>query len=156
MADRILSKIDEVETQYYRLLIVAAPIGAGKTTALQLVSNKTGASLVNVNMEITRELLVMSERQRSVKLPKVLEEVTTAATTGHALVLLDNLEVLFDSKLKQDPLRLLQHLSRNRTIIAAWPGVAENREIIYADPEHPEYRRYPIRDFLVVGPELRR
>ena len=145
--------MDEVETQYYRLLIVAGPVGTGKTNALQLVSNKTGASLVNVNLEISRELLAMSERQRSVKLPKILEEVTAAATPGHTLVLLDNLEILFDSKLKQDPLRLLQRLSRNRTVIAAWPGLAENRQIVYADPEHPEYRRYPIRDFLVVGPE---
>jgi len=38
------------------------------------------------------------------------------------VVLLDNVEVLFDVSLKQDPLRLLQGLSRNKTVVAAWSG----------------------------------
>jgi hypothetical protein len=25
--------------------------------------------------------------------------------------------------------------------------------LIYATPDHPEYKRYPVRDFLVVNPE---
>ncbi|MEN6474686.1 MAG: BREX-3 system P-loop-containing protein BrxF, partial [Syntrophaceae bacterium] len=38
------------------------------------------------------------------------------------VVLLDNIEILFDVSLKQDPLRLLQGLSRNTTLVAAWSG----------------------------------
>ena len=30
--------------------------------------------------------------------------------------------LLFDARLKQDPLRCLQGLSRNRTVVAAWTG----------------------------------
>jgi len=26
--------------------------------------------------------------------------------------------------------------------------------LIYAAPDHPEYKRYPMRDFLVVSPEV--
>ena len=37
------------------------------------------------------------------------------------MILLDNIEVIFDVALKQDPLRLLQRLSRNKTVVAAWP-----------------------------------
>jgi len=25
--------------------------------------------------------------------------------------------------------------------------------LVYATPDHPEYKRYPLRDFLVVNPE---
>jgi hypothetical protein len=68
-------------------------------------------------------------------------------------VLLDNIEILFDVSLKQDPLRLLQGLSRHKTIIAAWNGASESGYITYAVPDHREYHRYPVRDFLVASPE---
>jgi hypothetical protein len=67
------------------------------------------------------------------------------------VILLDNIEILFDVSLRQDPLRILQGFSRNKTVVAAWDGSIDNEYIIYATPDHPEYRRYRFRDFLVVG-----
>lgn len=66
------------------------------------------------------------------------------------LALLDNLEILFHPDLELDPLRLLQKLSRNRTIVAAWNGSAHDGYLIYAKAGHPEYRRYPMNDLRVV------
>ena len=70
------------------------------------------------------------------------------------MILLDNIEILFDVGLKQDPLRLLQGLSRNKTVVAAWNGTIVEDSLTYAAPAHPEYRRYPMRDFLVASPEV--
>ena len=56
--------------------------------------------------------------------------------------------------LKQDPLKLLQGISRNKTVVAAWNGTIVDDYFTYAAPGHPEYRRYPMRDFLVVSPEM--
>ena len=70
------------------------------------------------------------------------------------MILLDNIEVIFDISLQQDPLRLLQGLSRNKTVVAAWNGTIVEDSLTYAAPGHPEYRRYPMRDFLVVSPEM--
>jgi hypothetical protein len=64
--------------------------------------------------------------------------------------MLDNIEMLFHPDLHQDPLRLLQSLSRNRTIIAAWRGRCSERALIYAAPEHPEYRRFDDPDALLI------
>ena len=153
-SERLMSLVTEVQSHYYRLIIVAGPIGSGKTGVLRWVSDKTGAPIVNVNLEVSRDLLPMTERQRSVRLPKAIEQIVATASAGRDLILLDNVEVLFDAALKQDPLRLLQRLSRNRTIISTWTGRIDRREIVYADPEHPEYRRYPIMDFEVVELEV--
>ncbi|MGB7296512.1 MAG: BREX-3 system P-loop-containing protein BrxF [Candidatus Aminicenantales bacterium] len=70
------------------------------------------------------------------------------------VVLLGNIEVLLDVSLKQDPLLLLQGLSRNKTVVAAWSGSIDGEHMVYATPDHPEYKRYPIRDFLIVNPEV--
>ncbi len=149
LADKIERSIAQATDLYYRLVILVAPAGAGKTAALQDVHQRTAAPLVNVNFEVSRRMLDLSERQRALQLPRLLTEIVGASTAD--VILLDNIEVLFDVSLKQDPLRLLQGLSRNKTVVAAWSGSIEGEHVVYAKPEHPEYRRYPLRDLLVVN-----
>ena len=151
LADRVIKRIGQAEGQYYRLVIVVAPAGAGKTAALQDVHERTAAPLVNVNLELSRHMLDLTERQRALQLPRLLTEILCASSAD--MVLLDNIEVLFDVSLKQDPLRLLQGLSRNKTVVVAWSGSIDGEHMVYATPGHPEYKRYPLRDFLVVKPE---
>ena len=71
------------------------------------------------------------------------------------MVLLDNIEIMFDVAMRQDPLRLLQRLSRNKTVVATWNGNIVDNSLTYAAPTHPEFRRYPIaRDLLVASPDM--
>lgn len=151
LADQVIRGIGQAAELYHRLVILVAPSGSGKTAALQDVHARTAAPLVNVNLELSRRMLDLTERQRALQLPRLLSEIAGSAATE--VVLLDNIEVLFDVPLKQDPLRLLQGLSRNKTVVAAWSGSIDGEHLIYATPDHPEYRRYPARDFLVVNPE---
>lgn len=174
LADRVIRRIGQAAELYHRLVMLVAPAGAGKTAALQDVHERTAAPLVNVNLELSRRMLDLTERQRALQLPRLLAEIVGASAAD--VVLLDNVEVLFDVTLKQDPLRLLQGLSRNKTVIAAWSGELRSEDkglmtesmapddsslitqssslyLVYATPDHPEYKRYPLRDFLVVNPE---
>jgi ABC-type hemin transport system ATPase subunit len=151
LADRVIKRIDQAAELYHRLVILVAPAGAGKTTALQDVHERTAAPLVNVNLELSRRMLDLTERQRALQLPHLLAEIVDASAAD--VVLLDNIEVIFDVSLKQDPLRLLQGLSRNKTVVATWSGSIDGEYMVYATPDHPEYKRYPLRDFLVVNPE---
>lgn len=151
LADQIVEKLSAAEGLYHRLVLIAAPSGSGKTSALQEVATRTGAPLLNLNLELSSRMLVLTERQRALQLPRVMEEVVGRYDP---LVLLDNIEILFDVTLKQDPLRLLQGVSRNRTVVAAWNGTLENDYLSYATPEHPEHRRCPRRELVVVCPEF--
>ena len=151
LADRVIKRIDQAAELYHRLVMLVAPAGAGKTAALQDVHERTMAPLVNVNLELSRRMLDLTERQRALQLPRLLAEIVGISAAD--VVLLDNVEVLFDVSLKQDPLRLLQGLSRNKTVVAAWSGSIDGEHMVYATPDHPEYKRYPLRDFLVVNPE---
>ena len=151
LADRVIKRIGQAAELYHRLVVLVAPAGAGKTAALQDVHERTAAPLVNVNLELSRRMLDLTERQRALQLPRLLAEIVGASATD--VVLLDNVEVLFDVSLKQDPLRLLQGLSRNKTVVAAWSGSIDGEHMVYATPGHPEYKRYPLQDFLVVNPE---
>ncbi len=152
-----MRKIKQAAELYYRLILVVAPEGAGKTTAFTHVKERTGAPLVNVNLELSRRMLELTERQRALRIPQLLREIVS--DTASEVVLLDNLEILFDISLHQDPLRLLQGLSRNKTVVAAWNGkiVSDERKaqslslyITYAVSGHPEYRCYRVNDFLIA------
>ena len=151
LADQIMRKIKQAAELYHRLLLVVAPAGAGKTTALTYVKERIGTPLVNVNLELSRRMLELTERQRALQLSRQLREIIDNAAGEE--VLLDNLEILFDVSLQQDPLRLLQGLSRNKTVVAAWNGSIDKNHMTYAVPDHPEYHRYLVRDFLVASPK---
>ena len=152
LTHQIMRKIKQAAELYHRLMLVVAPTGAGKTTALHDVRNRTGAPLVNISLELSRQMLELTERQRALQLSRLLREIV--GNGGGEMILLDNIEVIFDVGLKQDPLRLLQGLSRNKTVVAAWNGTIVEDCLTYAAPDHPEYRRYPMRDFLVASPEV--
>ena len=152
LADQVVRKINQAAELYHRLMLVVAPAGAGKTTALQDVQERVGAPIVNVNLDLSRRMLDLTERQRALQLPRLLREMLNDA--AGEVVLFDNIEILFDVALKQDPLRLLQGLSRNKTVVAAWNGSIDGNHMVYAVPDHPEYRRYMVRDFLVASPEV--
>ena len=151
LADSVIRKIGQVAELYHRLVMLVAPAGAGKTAALRDVHQRTAVPLINVNLELSRRMLDLTERQRALQLPRLLSEIV--GSSAAEVTLLDNIEVLFDISLKQDPLRLLQGLSRNKTVVAAWSGSIDGTHMVYATPDHPEYRRYPLRDFLIVKPE---
>ena len=105
LADQIMRKVGPAASLYNRLVLVVAPAGTGKTTALQDVRNRTGAPLVNVNIELSRRMLELTERQQALQLPRLLREIVSNG--GNETILLDNIEVVFDISLQQDPLRLL-------------------------------------------------
>ena len=150
-ADKILEKIDQAVELYHRLILLVSPSGTGKTAALLDVHERTGAPLLNINIELSRHLLDLTERQRILQMPQLLSDIVNEAKAE--VILLDNIEMLFDVSLKQDPLRLLQGLSRNKTIVASWNGSIDREYITYAIPGHLEYRRYSLRDLIVINPE---
>ena len=154
LSDKVLAQIDGAAALYHRLILVTAPSQAGKTEALRQIADSTGARLVNLNLELSRRMLDLTERERALRMPDLLDEVVGR---DEPLVLLDNIEILFDAALRQDPLRLLQRVSRNRTIVATWNGTLENGYLIYAAPEHPEHRRYSRDDrgdLVIVCPDV--
>lgn len=152
LADQVLHKIEYTSELYHRLILVVAPSGAGKTAALQNVKKRIGAPLVNLNLELSINMLYLTERRRALQIQRLLGEIVNESDSD--TILLDNIEILFDVSLKQDPLRLLQGLSRNKIIIVSWNGAIKNRYLTYAMSDHPEYRRYPASDLVVVTPAL--
>jgi hypothetical protein len=152
LSAHIMRLIPQALHMYHRLVLVVAPLGAGKTAALREMAQQTGYNYINVNLELSRCMLELTQRQRQLQVSRLLRDIIR--TTHEQVVLLDNLEILFDTSLKLDPLRCLQDVARDRTVVAAWNGTVTAGHLTYATPDHPEYRRYALEDLVIVCPEV--
>jgi ATPase family associated with various cellular activities (AAA) len=147
-ATKLEQAIEQVGSQYYRLVILAGAPASGKTSALQSVGQKLGCQVVNVNLELSKKMLELNRTQRSRQVERLLKEVI--ASVPGDVVLLDNLEILFDTSLELQPLRLLQVLDRNRTIVCSWNGSFQKATLIYAEPGHPEFIQFKQPEAVVI------
>lgn len=151
LVEKVIEGIGRAAEMYSRLVLVVGSPGSGKTRILEEIGERLGLRRVNVGLELAKGLLEVEARMRPLRVGPVLEEILGGEGE---VVLLDDLEILFDASLMQDPLLLLEKLSRNRTVVAAWSGILDNGDLVYAMSEHPEYRRYPVLgDVLVVSIE---
>lgn len=147
-ATQLEQAIQQAASQYFRLVILAGAPGSGKTAALQAVAKKLGCELVNVNLELSKRMLELTRTQRVRQVERLLKEII-AAQAGD-VVLLDNLEILFDTGLEVEPLRLLQVSSRNRTIVATWNGSYRDGTLTYAEPGHPEFVQFKQTEAIIL------
>ncbi len=162
MSKLSLAKLAEIEQllpdiahQYYRLALVAGPTGSGKTPLLKELCRRQDIPYLNVNLALSQRLLDLTSKERPLRVRRLLDDVI-GEQPGDVIVL-DNIELLFDPALHQDPLVCLQALSRNKTLIVAWSGTYddedddEKRVLTYAEPGHPEYRRYERPEVIVIA-----
>ena len=150
----IKEAISNAPTRYCRLILLVGPSGSGKTYALQAISAEYGKTIHNVNLEMSKALMEIPVQRRESRVQYVFADIIEGflgeADPQTAFILLDNLEILFDKNLKQDPLILLQGISRNITIVASWNGRWIDQRLTFAISGHPEYRYYDSIDAQII------
>ncbi len=145
---QVAERVSEASQLYHRLVLVVGPARSGKTAALRDLHDERGWPLLNVNLLLSERLLELTARQRALRVARIVDDIVAEKDADP--VMLDNIEMLFHPDLKQDPLRLLQSLSRNRTVVATWRGGLQGGSLTYASPDHPEFRRFDDPQALIV------
>jgi ABC-type branched-subunit amino acid transport system ATPase component len=145
---QILQSLKTAEGLYHRLVLLVGESGTGKSGVLRSVAEDLSTEVINVNLMVSAELLELTGKQRALRLPGILHKI---ADTMPSTVVLDNLEILFDKHLDQDPLLLLEGISRNRSVVSSWNGRISGGKLIYAEMGHPEYRSYESVDAIIVS-----
>ena len=145
--DKLKSALQSIESQYHRLIILVNCEDSSQQEILGLMKEELDVKPVNLNLELSSRLLEYSIKQRPLKVAEIMADLIEALP---APVLLDKLDILFEPSLQTDPLALLQSLSRSKTIIAFWSGSLKDNKLYYAEPGYPEYRSYPVQDFVAI------
>jgi hypothetical protein len=145
----ILEKLDFVNRQFHRLLLIAGASERARENIAALLSVKIPSPLININLEVSRQLLELPEKQRPFHLPGILDTIINSIT--QPTFIFKNIELLFNATLKTDPLRLFMNISRNKTLIVAWNGHSDGEFLFYAAPGHPDYKKYPTADLNIIN-----
>ena len=147
MIERLERLVDELGALHSKLVLLIGPPNTRKSALLHSLAKIKGIEPLNVGAELGRRLAATPQRQRHLQTTAILRELADQHATGD-LLLLDNLELLFDRSLHLDPLDLLKRHAHARRVVAVWPGElqgdARTGRLIYADMGHPEHQDYSL------------
>ncbi|MCW2238222.1 BREX-3 system P-loop-containing protein BrxF [Azospirillum canadense] len=141
-ADACLHAIEEVAGLYHRLLLLVGTDPATVSDCIKNVAGRFNLPVTNLNAELAAMLLEVPSRQRQIRANKAVGDILDS--TSMDMVMLDHTDLLFSPSLRLDPLALLKSLSRNKTIVAAWPGAVRGDVLMHAENWHPEYQQHPV------------
>jgi len=137
MNNSLLDAVDAVGAAYYHLVVLVGPHGSGKTRLLQAVAAEAGWPVVNLGLELAKSLVDIPPAHRSAAAAEVTAKLLAERSD---VVVVDNIEVLFEPSLKLQPLELLKQASRSATLVVAWPGSSESGALVYSTPGYREHR----------------
>jgi len=137
------AQVDEIAALHSKLILLVGRPGCGKTALITELANRRGAKVMNVGAALGNRIAALPQRQRALQANVALRELADEYASGD-LLLLDNIELLFDQSLKLDPLDLLKRHAHARRVVAVWPGELRDGRLIYAEMGHPEYRDYDL------------
>lgn len=141
--------VAEISARNSKLILLVGPPGSGKSRLLRQLGAKLDNEPVSTGVEVGRRLASTPTGQRGFLVAELLRDVA-AAKARAGLLLLDNLEVLFEPSLQVNPLDLLKQLAHSRPVVAIWPGELRGGRLLYADVDHPEHRDYALNGVVVV------
>jgi len=147
MLPRLKQLVDDVAPLHCKLILLIGPPGCGKTALLSGLAEHARVSVMNLGLELGTRLSKLPNKQRRLQAGNLLREIADEHASGD-LLLVDNIELLFDASLAINPLDLLKRLAHARCVVAAWPGEHRQRSagtrLAYAETGHPEHRDYSL------------
>ncbi len=147
MLEALNQRIDDVASLNSKLIIVIGPPRSGKTLLLNALAKRRQVGMVDVGAAFGRLLLALPGPRRHAEASGLFKDLAAANATD-GLVLLDNIELLFDRSLQLNPLDLLKRQAHVRRVVAAWPGEFSGGRLTYATTGHPEYQDYGIEGLV--------
>lgn len=147
MIDQLERLVGDVGALHSKLVLIISAPGACKSALLANLGRRHDAHVLNVSSELSRRLAVRTAKQRALAVPTILRDLADEHAAKDIL-LLDNIELLFDRTLRLDPLDLLKQRARSRRVVAVWPGELRDGRLIYAEMGHPEHQDYGLEGLV--------
>jgi ABC-type uncharacterized transport system ATPase component len=147
MIDQLERLTSDVTALHSKLILIIGPSARGKSALLAELGGHHDVDVLKVGSELGSDLAARPAKQRALVVPTILRDLADAHAPKD-LLLLDNIELLFDHTLRLDPLDLLKQLARSRRVVAVWPGELRDGRLTYAVMGHAEYQDYGLEGLV--------
>jgi hypothetical protein len=135
--------VDEIGALHSKLVLIVGATHSKKTALLNALAKQREITPLKVSAELAGRLAALPQKQRQLNAVTYFRELADQNAKGD-LLLMDNLEVLFDKSLHLDPLDLLKRHAQSRRVVAIWPGELRESRLHYANMGHPEHQNYSL------------
>ena len=142
--DRIVTEIGSLNS---KLVLLIGPPRSGKSGLLSALAKRRVAAVLCLGTSLGRQLVAIPNARRHLVAVELLGELANSCAANDIL-LLDNIELLFDRTLQLDPLNLLKRHAQARRVVAVWPGELHDNRLTYAITGHPEHQDYGIEGLV--------
>jgi len=124
-------------SEHYRLVWLAGGTDAERSALLRGIADAEDGVFVELGKKLSEALIEVPAPLRTAS----VEECFTACLGGFScpVTCLNHLEILFDPKLRINPVTLIKSASRHTLIVAAWPGNVDANRLSFGSPDHPAY-----------------
>lgn len=144
---QLVRLVDEIDALQSKLVLLIGAPRSGKTGLLRSLAKNKGVKPLNIGALLGARLAGIPLRQRHLQTATILRELADQHASGDIL-LMDNIEILFDRSLQLDPLELLKRHAHARRVVAVWPGQLHGNtktgRLTYANMGHPEHQDYSL------------
>ncbi|WP_371360362.1 BREX-3 system P-loop-containing protein BrxF [Pseudomonas sp. KT_2_4] len=148
MLSKLERLVDEIGDLNSKLILLVGLSRSGKTHLLRQLAVNLAVEPLNISAVLARRLAAIPKPKRSFAVGEELRDICVRARMDEVL-LLDNLELLFEPGLQIHPLELLKGLAHYQRVVAVWPGELRGDRLIYADLTHQEHCDYS-REGVVI------
>ena len=139
MNSKINSELSSLSTAYEKLAFVLVKNDNNIHLASEIIQKEFDVDIINISIELSKLLGPEKETRYPFLVNKKLDEIIDKFSAE--ILVLRNIELLYEPILKLNVIQSLKNISRQRAIIVFWPGIFEDNYLIYATPAHPEYTR---------------
>lgn len=102
---------------------------------------------ISLNLILAQNLLKFNADERT---EMVHQEALNLLTQSVTPLLLKDFEMLFDPRYKIDTVKLITEVARRRKIIALWPGVLNENDLVYANVDASDYQAFSIKNYDII------
>ena len=127
-------------TPYYACLLFIHPEIVRLQTAVSYLTATYQWPTLSIGFALSEALLPIAPQQRSRQAARILPGLAREYAPGPLLC--TDIDLLFEPSLSLDPFMLLRQISRQMTLVVAWPGTYQDNVLAYAVPEHAHYRTW--------------
>jgi chloramphenicol 3-O-phosphotransferase len=143
MLEKLDCLVEDISSLNSKLVLLIGPPRSGKSNLLRQLSERRQTRVLNVGVALGRHLLPVPGTRRHLQAADMQKDLADEFAS-HGLLLIDNIELLFDRTLQINPIDLLKRLAHARRVIAVWPGDFRGDRLSYAATGHPEHQDYGV------------
>ena len=143
MIEKLHDIVEDISGINTKLVLLIGPPRSGKSNLLGQLAARRQVRVLSIGAALSHELLTVPSTRRHLQAADLLKDLADDFAS-HGLLLMDNIELLFDRTLQLSPLDLLKRHAHARRVVAVWPGDLREDRLSYATTGHPEHQDYGI------------